>query len=513
MKFKDTLVFPELSIPIELFLSRAYELFNSAVQTFNPKESKEGRKETEFEQFVAEQLFKGNSVHVYKLKESLKQYITWVYQENAKKLATLAREKAIEFWHAIGECFVSSTIEASPALVVGALAKLMAPVAESGSPPAEVKQMSPALVVGALAKLMAPVAESGSPPAEVKQIPALERWRFDNGLFKTVSNAFPGIRFAIGVNDVLEDCAAAASSESGQCQHDFRALASDIKAYNSNSEKFVDIIRHVLLKNGGLTAIASAEPEVIAVAEAAEATANSALKNEERSSLLNWNAFLRIGEWKKILPNLAAILIKAILSQNGGQDELFFVACHEQIEEFEAMKTHLKPHLKSKEVHEIDEKTWNSVQKFDQDRLWLNAYTKFSKKPSDDGSSSGAPVVGGRCVVSSRSDGGGGGGGGGADDASIAAAQERKRNSQQNAANTANKYLTIETIRRLHEEIRSQLDECLKFDSSKGTDIQALETFKFFLQDEWFHEVGIELCVCCTDCVLQCGLWCNACVK
>jgi hypothetical protein len=488
MKFKDKLFVPLLSIPIEnrlewikSFLSQAYELFNTAVQTFNPKESKDGRKETKFEQFVAEQLINSDSVNVHKLKESLKKYITGVYHENAKKRKEAKEEAAFLYFTNPNECTVRRLL-----------------------------------------------AELESPPAEFKQTPALERRKFDNGLFKAVSYVFPEIRFVFGVNDVLQCCAA--PSESGQRQPDFKALASDIKAFRSNSEKFIDIIRHVLLKDGGKAATASAEPVVIAAAKAGEAGAKSALENEEHSSLPNsencWSAFSTIGELKEMLPKLASILIKTILSQNGLGDEVFFVACDEHIEEFQEMRDQLN-------ANEVNEETWNSVQKFDQDRLWLDAYTKISKKPSDYGSSSSVPVIGG--VVCHSSDGGGGDGGGGdggggdggdgdgggggegygdsdGGDADDAAAQDKIRNSQQN---TANKHSTINEIRRLHRDIRLQMEKCLKFDCPKmypkGTDIQALETFKFCLQDEWFRMVGIYLCLWCTNCVLQCGLWCNSC--
>jgi hypothetical protein len=516
IKFNDTQFFPDLPVPsipvdeeenrrfIEEFLPQAYDFFIAAVEAlFAPKERKkkaaEAAKEStaaekaemQFVQFVAEKLMRKvsdpafNAVLQQKTHESLNKYIKGIWGEKSVRVAAAAKEH-------------SSLLKAA--------------VATEPLPAA-----SKAAIEDAKAKLQAE-----------RAAPALERWRFDDGLFQVLSSDFPEFRYACGLNDVLEQYAV--KSKSGQCQHDFGALAK-VKAYSSNSEKFVDFIRLVLLQDGGKKAAASAEPVATTATEAAAAAAKSALDDDEHTSLPNskncWKAFSTIRKFKDMLPKLAAILIKAILCQNGREDQVSFVACDEKIEEFEACNGYLPPHLKAEVVNEA---AWSFVQNLDRDRLWFDAYTKFSKQPSVDGSSSGVPVVESSFAGSvvgggggdggdgggggGGGDGGGGGGGGGHDgavDSDDVAAQEKSRNGQQK---TFHKHLTLEAIRCLEREIRTQSQQCLQFDCPKmypkGTDIQALEAFKFFLQEEWFCEVGVELCMFGTNCVLQCGLWCNA---
>lgn len=157
-----------------------------------------------------------------------------------------------------------------------------------------------------------------------------------------------------------------------------------------------------------------------------------------------WKTFQHISRAEKTkttLPRLAATLIEGIVGNSGN---VSFVSCSPDASSIATCKEFLKEGSPRLLDDDVTEEFWRSVQQFDLDERWQSAYGGEKK-------------------------------------------------SGNNLKSTS-----IQEICNLNAKIKTQINHCLDFDNPtlfpEKSAIQTVETFKFFMQDDWFDEVLICCC-------------------
>ncbi len=282
--------------------------------------------------------------------------------------------------------------------------------------------------------------------------PESVRHTVKGGLFQVLSGIFPEVCCAKDVCDVLT----LYDKKRRQSQHvSFGGLNHQIKEKRSQFHEFNRLIRQALHQS--VTSVGTPPHED-------EHPPQSDATN-------NWKAFQSIPNVKAVLPKLAAVLIEAIISiDTTGSRKVSFVNClHPEIDEcYKFLPAEF-------EKPKVTEEIWSRIQKSHMEQRWLDAYNKEAKEA--DKSKDADPLTDQELMIQQKKD---------------SIIQQK----------TINKLLTMKAISRLNQEIGNLSKQCLRqFDYPaiypRGSDIQALQSFNFFLQDDWFDKVGAACRVIC----------------